>query len=273
METLQAGQFYSPLKQTLIKASEEDGRWVVYLEASNQGQDLDGEQTMQKALSAAAPYFLEHGVLSWDHKHKELNDPQYIVGEPKDVAFDSDSTLVKGILYKENKLSQGIMQNLLSESTRLGASVGGFVLAKSGNQITRVFWDETAITHKPVNSSTQGRVSIVPFQVFAKALMAGDGVDASTFVGGRALIPENLMGAISSATPEIFHRDFTTTDRDVEKLFNDLWVEVQSGQIEDFRDLFSFILMRGYSSGVAVEIARILNERLPQTLADAAVGR
>ncbi|RDE12128.1 MAG: hypothetical protein C4K49_10625 [Candidatus Thorarchaeota archaeon] len=185
---------------TLIKAEEEGSKWVVYLEASNEQQDQEEEITVMKALKDAANYYMTHGVISWDHQHKLQKDPAYIIGEPLDVAFTSaKSTLVKAMLYKENKRAQGVMENVLSKTSRFGASIGGYILKKAIENaqkfIRRVIWDDTAITHKPVNDTTLGHVQLVPFTSFAKSLTAGGGVDASSFSGGRALIGESLQGA------------------------------------------------------------------------------
>jgi hypothetical protein len=200
--------FYSPFSSTeLIKAAEEGGKWVVYLEASNENIDQDGEVTVMKALKDASEYYLSHGVISWDHQHKITKNPAFIIGEPTDVAFTANnSTLVKGILYKENKNAQGVMENLLSKSTRFGSSIGGFILKKSKEEnssiIKKVFWDETAITNKPVNDTTLGNVQILPYAAFAKALMAGDGLSPMDFTSGRALTKESLQG-VSVITPTI----------------------------------------------------------------------
>lgn len=153
-----------------------------------------------KALKDAADYYMTHGVISWDHQHKLQKSPEFIIGEPLDVAFTSTkSTLVKGMLYKENKRAQGVMENILSKSSRFGASVGGYILKKAIEEgqkfIRRVIWDDCAVTHKPVNDTTLGHVQLVPFTAFAKSLTAGGGVDASSFSGGRALTGESLQGA------------------------------------------------------------------------------
>ena len=179
----------------LLKAEEEGSKWVVYLEASNERPDQEEEVTVMKALKDASDFYLSHGVISWDHQHKLQKSPEFIIGEPIDVAFTSGkSTLVKGMLYKENKRAQGVMENVLSKSSRFGASVGGYILKKAIENaqkfIRRVIWDDTAITHKPVNDTTMGHVQLVPFAAFAKSLTAGSGVDASKFSGGRALTPE-----------------------------------------------------------------------------------
>jgi hypothetical protein len=199
--------FYSPFESMeLIKAEEEGGRWNVYLEASNEEIDSDGEVTVMKALKDASDYYLAHGVISWDHQHKIMKNPAFIIGEPTDVAFTKkNSTLIKGFLYKENKNAQGVWENLLSKSSRFGASIGGYILKKSVENSTKyikkVFWDETAITNKPVNATTQGNCRILPYEAFAKALMAGSGINAESFGGGRALTGESLQGSTVNLLP------------------------------------------------------------------------
>lgn len=208
LQILDEQPFYLPFQNSqLIKAAEENGKWVVYLEASNETLDQENEVIAMKALKDASDYYLTHGVISWDHKHKQLNDPSYIIGEPEDVAFTSrNSTLVKGFLYKENKRAQGVWENILSNTTRFGSSVGGYILKKAkeglSQLVSKVLWDETAITHKPVNDTTLGKVQIIPFTEFVKALMAGSGVDAANFTGGRSLTKEELQG--SSHAKRIF---------------------------------------------------------------------
>ena len=195
----------------LAKANEEDGKWIVYLEASNESKDQDGEITVMKALQEDVANYLKQGVISWDHQHRIKNDPKYIIGEPVDVAFTSThSTLIKGILYKENEIAQGVWNNLLSNTTRFGASVGGWILKKSEGTIKKVAWRDTAITDKPVNADTLGNVQTIPFSEFAKSLQAGSGVNAGAFEGGRAITPESLQGADVEITPYLVSNAFYT---------------------------------------------------------------
>lgn len=190
--------FLSPIPEVLVKASEENGEMILYLQASNQGQDDEGETILQQALQKSVDIFMRRGVISWDHLHKieKENPPQYIIGEPLDVKFSPDGrTLVKSRLYRNNQIAKSVWDNARSDSTRLGSSVGGGILKKSSDgTIEAVVWDEVAITHKPVNAGTYGGVSLVPYAEFMKALMAGAGVDAGSFSGGRALVGESLQG-------------------------------------------------------------------------------
>jgi len=263
LETRQGNAFYAFFGAVLIKAEEIDGKWSVYLEASNEDLDLDEETVLQKALKDAADYYLQHGVISWDHKQKVLHDPAFIIGEPIDVAFpDSKATLVKGFLYKENKRAQSLWENLLSKSTRFGSSVGGYVLNKSQQgQVNKVYWDEVAITHKPINDMTQGRTSIIPFKEFAKALMVGSGVDAAAFTSGRALVPESLQGAVAD-----YRSANALPPEDLNNLFKDIFEAIKNERVVSYNDLISFVLERGYDSGVAAELIHFISSRLPETV-------
>lgn len=245
--------FYSSFQNTLVKASEEDGKWRVYLEASNEFRDQQDERIVQKALEDALPNYLRKGVLSWDHKHKETGDPQYIIGEPEDVAFSGDKTLVKGFLYKHNKNAQSVFELLMSETTRLGSSVGGFILDKAaeigGNLIRKIIWDETAITYKPVNDYTLGKVQIAPFEAFAKALMAGGGVDASSFTGGRALTGESLQGDEEDRRKDEVNKselEEALVVSDLTDLFDGFFKLVNSGEIVDREGVTMYLSKMGF---------------------------
>lgn len=255
--------FYAPFAEVLlIKGVEEDGRWIVYLEASNELKDQDGEVVDQSALKKAADYYLSHGVISWDHKHKQTNDPEFIIGEPLDVRFTEEGkTLIKGWLYQQNEKAKKVWNNIRSKAKRLGASIGGGILAKAEDHIRKVIWDEVAITHKPINDGTLGNVQLIPFNAFAKALSfsegntsledfvkaltAGSGVDASQFTGGRALTPESLQG---STVKYVVRKD------ELDELFKSLMVEMIKGTVRNYNDLTNYVLDRGYSDGVARRI-------------------
>lgn len=286
-------EFYSPFSQILVKGEEVDGDWIIYLEASNEAPDQDGEVMEADALRKAADWFLGHGVISWDHKHKQLHEPRYIIGEPLDVQFTPEGrTLVKAKLYKENKVAQDVWANVAS-GARLGASVGGGILQKSGEKIQEVVWDEVAITHKPVNDETLGAVSLVPMSQFVKALgfiadaktvangdyvgylsalpessqnryegnvlikalTAGSGVNPSTFSGGRTLIPESLQGN----TVDLTHRK-----RRAKMVMRSVLKSVIEGRIKDYDDMVEHVLRySSLSKSEKRDVVRYIAENLP----------
>lgn len=245
--------FYSPFQNVLVKGEEEDGKWIVYLQASNELTDQDGEIVEMAALKKAADYYLEHGVLSWDHKHKMTYDPGFIIGEPLEVRFsDKNETFVKGFLYKSNDIAQKVWKNILSGATKIGASIGGGILEKADNRIRQVIWDETALTHKPVNDKTLGNVSIVPFSVFAKALMAGGGVNPEMFQGGRSLVPESLQGVVRVD--------------DVKDLFKNVIKRIKSGYMKSYDDLVSTVYDHGFDGEDAVQVIQYIAKKIPDVI-------
>jgi len=240
--------FYSPLDNVLIKGVEEDGKWIVYLEASNEITDQEGETVNMAALQKAADYYLSHGVLSWDHKQKQTHDPKYIIGEPLEVKFTDDKrTLVKGFLYQSNEVAKSVWDNIKSGATILGASIGGGILSKAQSKIKQIIWDETALTHKPVNDSTLGNVQMVPYAEFAKALMAGAGVDAGSFTGGRALIGESLQGNTVDILP---------SQNELKIIVDEVLSEIVLGNTQDFNDVVGVVLSKGYTGDTADEIVK-----------------
>ena len=189
--------FYTPFISLLIKADEKDP-YTIYIEASNENPDKQKDIVFAKALQEEAESYLTKGIISWDHLHKIEKSPEFIIGEPLEVKFNENrQTFVKARLYKGVKYAESIVDLLKAKCTRLGASIGGYIrdrkqLSKILKGVTRVIWDEVAITYKPVNDTTMGNVSLVPMAAFSKALMVGDGTDTAQFTGGRALGKESL---------------------------------------------------------------------------------
>ena len=260
-------QFYSVMPEGILfkadKKTDEDD-WIIYIEASNENMDQEQETIMQKALKGASEYFLSHGVISWDHKHKIKDDPQYIIGEPLQAGFTkSKKTIVKARLYKDVDRAKGVWQAICSKSTRFGASVGGYTLSKNMKTgvIDEVFWDELAITNKPVNDDTMGKVQLVPFNNLVKALTAGGGVDASQFTGGRALIGETLMGVSDQIDPNTRKVD----NKVLKSLFSNMLAEIQRGNIGNSDDLASYVVDKGFSGPVALKVLNFLNRGLALT--------
>jgi len=253
--------FYTPLNSVLVKGVEEQGKWIIYLQASNEIEDQDGETVKASALKKAADYYLSHGVISWDHQHKITHDPGFIIGEPMDVKFtDTGDTLVKGFLYQYNDTAQKVWKNISSGAKRIGASIGGGILKKSESVIQQVVWDETALTHKPVNDATLGNVRILPFKEFQKALYAGGGVDAGSFTGGRALIRESLQGALVDNSGENVNMS------DVRSLFTTLLKGIRDGKITDYNDMLNFVYESGFEGNTAVRIVNYIARKVPNVV-------
>jgi hypothetical protein len=210
-------------------ASEGDERFI-YLEASNETRDLQGEVLLAKALDESADHFLRFGNLDLEHftilgrpnprtGYKGLdNYEDYEIGRPIDVRVDGLATFVKARIAsgtgpyatKANRFWSSITE--LNPPKRWFPSVGGAVLAKSvqidadtGDRypvINKVRWSNIGMSLNPVNQGLAS-CSTVPFGILAKcwgdhgidmrkSLEAGYGSDSATLTGGSAIRTESL---------------------------------------------------------------------------------
>jgi hypothetical protein len=220
----------------LMKATpaEEGGERIIYIQASDETTDAQGEKVLCKALQDSADTFLRYGSLDIDHivlmgpKSGLPNFMEYEIGRPIDVGFSEGRTFVKAQLYRgDGALARNA--NMVWESmTRLTPparwypSVGGASgpkrieidpLTKARTPvIDTVRWTNLALSRTPVNQSVPV-ASHIPVGVFAKslggfvihksegavpALVAGYGTDVATLSGGGALRGQSLAGRISN---------------------------------------------------------------------------
>lgn len=200
---------------------EDGGLRMIYVEASNEGRDFDGEVVLGKALRDSREIFLKFGVVDLDHKsmpsvarqHGITAPEEWIIGQPTEVRFDRGVTFVKAQLRqgdsplaeRANRVWDGLTK--LTPPDRYYASVGGKVVASeirldpvSGDKvpvITRTHWNNLALSLNPVNPGL-APASRVPAAVFAKSLeaglTAGYGTDSAGLVGGGALRMQSLHG-------------------------------------------------------------------------------
>ena len=234
-------------------------------------------------MELAVTDFMKVGQISWDHMHKDevRSRPRYIVGEPLDVRFsdgDRNATLVKAQLYPKNKIAQDLMDNLKSETTRLGASIGGKKLSKSfSGRIDKIWWDEVAITYKPVNSTTIGNVTLTPMEEFAKSLTAGAGVNPAEFTSGRAMTAERgkPFANLSDDLRQKFENSIGWSLSDavyetVRKQYRDAFV-VALKFIQDTPDydddaLISHLIGKKYSKAMAEVVCVYLKQNMNKAL-------
>lgn len=216
----------------MLKATprEEGGLRFVYIEASNESVDYQGEVVLAKALKDSADYYLRYGNLDLDHytqigaKQGIPNYELYEIGRPVDVQVRDGKTFVKGQIYAGTgpaaERANGFWSSLvdLSPPARWYPSVGGKVISKSVSidpvskakraVISGVRWTNIGFSKTPVNLSV-GPVSTVPIGVlaksmcaegidFSKALEAGYGTDAAALTGGAAFRTQSLHKGILS---------------------------------------------------------------------------
>ena len=219
----------------MLKASpvEEGGKRYLYIEASNEKVDRQGEIVLQKALAESSDFYLRHGNVDLVHfsimgpKAGIPNYMEYEIGKPVSVNVDGSRTFVKSELYSGNSAmahnANMVWDSLTRQSPpkRWYPSVGGAVLSKSikmdpktGDRIgvvDKVRWSNIGLTSTPVNGEVP-EVSTVPVGVFAKSLdawvmkgiEAGYGTDSASLAGGAALRTQSLYGAKDGKTISYF---------------------------------------------------------------------
>lgn len=216
----------------LMKATpaQEGGARIIYVEASKESQDQQGEVVLQKALKESVDVFKKFGVLDIDHKSMPSvaakmgiqNPNEWIIGQPLDVMFRDDTTIVKAQLrqgdtplaQRANEVWEGLTK--LNPPDRYYASVGGAVMGTTLKfdpetkqkipVITKTHWNNLALSLNPVNPHLKP-ASTTPVGVFAKslngfvfgkALEAGYGTDMASLTGGAALGMQSLDTGVSN---------------------------------------------------------------------------
>lgn len=208
----------------MLKAlpAEESGRRYVYVEASNEALDQQGEIVLAEALRDSSDYYLRFGNLDIDHitqvgaKQGIPDYTLYEIGRPVDVKVRDGRTFVKGEIYsgagpaaeRANQFWSSLVD--VTPSQRWYPSVGGAVLEKAVEFdgavrkafIKKVRWTNVAFSKIPVNASV-GTAQTIPLGAFAKcwgahgldfrkALEAGYGTDSASLTGGAALRSQSL---------------------------------------------------------------------------------
>lgn len=176
----------------------EGGQRFVYLEASNQAVDYQGEIVLAAALAASADYYARFGNLDIDHITQigaRAGIPNYAtfeVGRPVDVAVRDGRTFVKGIIFQGNAAIANQANMFWDSLTQLVPpqrwypSVGGSVEERGSDIdpvtkerrvfIRKVRWTNIGFSKTPVNL-TVATVSTIPIDIFAKSMVAGLGLD------------------------------------------------------------------------------------------------
>lgn len=211
----------------LVKARPDVGDRIIYVEASNEDPDMEGEVVLGKALRESAGVFEKFGVLDLDHKSMPAvaaklgieRPEEWIIGQPLGVSFVGGTTIVKAQLrqgssplaMRANRVWEGLTQ--VTPPDRYYASVGGSVLGReiridpaTGNKIpviTKTHWNNLALSLNPVNAGLMPATTL-PLGVFTKSLggmvvktlEAGYGTDSAQLTGGGSLRRQSLHGGV-----------------------------------------------------------------------------
>lgn len=182
-----------------LKKSESEGKHVIRGYASTPDPDRQGDTILQDGLDIKE--FVKSGFLNYDH------DNRYILGYPtENTKIDSKGFFVEGILLNNPLAEQ--MWNLavdLQKSKaprRIGFSVEGRILQKSGSRIEKATIYNVAITTNPVNAKATWDAVVKSFtsdqskEDMSKALEAGYGTSPASQSNGSSMRVEDLERAI-----------------------------------------------------------------------------
>lgn len=231
----------------------EGARRFLYMEASNEAIDLQGEKVLAKSLADSADYFLRYGNIDLDHRtlmpaRPGENPYLWEIGQPIEAQIDGDRTFVKAELYSGDSPSAAnanmVWDSLtaISPPARWYPSVGGQILERTAdvdpltkariNLISKVRWNSVGLSRTPVNSAVPS-VATVPIGVLtkccspagldlAKALAAGYGTDSATLTDGAALRQQSLEPQVQAILPYGHWRDLLAKKLRPETLAHDL---------------------------------------------------
>lgn len=122
--------------------------------ASTEDEDLDRE--VLESGGFAVDYLLDRGFINWHHQAKQM--PAAIIGEPEHAEITEKGLYVEGKLYDTPIARQAydMAKTLKTQSKRrrLGWSIEGIPLERSGKRIKKAMCTGLALTHSPKNAST-----------------------------------------------------------------------------------------------------------------------
>ena len=258
--------------KSITGQEDENGNFIVEVEASNENLDLQNQRTLQSALEESKEFFLTNGVISDDHQHKTRNPDgsieshkDKIIGEPISVRKSGKSTFVKLCLYKGVEAAKPYINLLKNGSKLVKASIGGIMPTirkeKDGTEtVTRFMWNDLALTTSPVNWTVGSArfAKSVSMIDFCKSLEAGYGADASEYKDGRALEKEDIEDETVKIL-EINDGEMDPADelkKGKEKEITDIEnciSEIEKGNLTNADEIKAFLIGRGFEKSQAKE--------------------
>jgi len=259
--------------KSITGQEDENGNFIVEVEASNENLDLQNQRTLQSALDESKEYFLTNGVISDDHQHKTRNPDgsieshkDKIIGEPISVRKSGKSTFVKLCLYKGVEAAKPYINLLKNGSKLVKASIGGIMPTirkeKDGTEtVTRFMWNDLALTTSPVNWTVGSArfAKSIGMVDFCKSLEAGSGTDASLFEGGRSLQKEDIEDETEKLL-EINDGEMkpektmvkSKYEKDVDAI-TDCMCEMKKGNLTGADEITAYLIGKGFDKSQAKE--------------------
>ena len=149
--------FFVPIEAVVkAKGDKDETRWVQGI-ASTSTKDLQGEVVNQNGIDYG--YFLKYGYINDDHK----DGPEHKVGEPVECRMTKKGLWVKAKLYKGKERSDFWWEHINAlegnkSSRKVGFSIQGKIIRRSGNTILKCWLQDVAITASPVNTNTWAEI-------------------------------------------------------------------------------------------------------------------
>lgn len=197
-----------PFERAIFKATTavEGGQRVVYLHASTEARDLQGEKVLVSALETSIPYFLQYGRIDLDHasvtgeiRGSRVNPYAFEIGRPIDARREGDSIFVKAAIWSAKESGNRFTEaaDLFWDSLQTNPpvvwypSIAGDVFDEAptseNGQPTQVIrglrWHSIGLSRTPVNQGVNP-VSTLPMRAFAKAFKSpSDIADFLTVLG------------------------------------------------------------------------------------------
>lgn len=206
----------------IVKAHTDNGKRMVWVEASNEEPDSEGDVILQKALLNSADSFLQRGHIDIDHISEignRMNPPipnyrDYIIGRPVKVEdLGGGRTGVTSEIYTDtrNKIIEAFWESILAGANPpWRASIYGFPLPGDVEEcqgscpmgatrylVKGIDWRSLALTQHPVNDAIKGTAKIVTAKAFIKAYGA-----VSKIAHAGAQLPDTMMAADSMGQQE-----------------------------------------------------------------------
>jgi hypothetical protein len=160
LKTTDDFEFFVPM-EPISKAesigNKKDDRRLIQGIASTSDIDLQGESVVQSGMDTS--YFLKYGYINDDHKP----GPEHKVGEPVECRATKAGLWIQAFLYKGQDRADYWWQfmNSLDESgakRKVGFSIQGKIIRRSGNSILKCWLQDIAITASPVNTNTWAEI-------------------------------------------------------------------------------------------------------------------
>lgn len=181
--------------------------------ASTEDGDRQNECLIQKGLDIND--FVNFGYFNYDH------DNRIILGYPHNTCridsngFWVEGELLKGIPEADKMWELALALKKSSAPRKLGFSVEGKILQKSGNRITKAKIYNVAITPNPVNTNCTWDAVVKSFkgQDMIKAMSSGYETNPSDMTGGEVFREESLEDSLHNLS-------YVIDDDEKKKLLN-----------------------------------------------------